>query len=124
MLISEALGQALADHVDVVIPTHQSTLGASSEILVFLVIVDALALEFAARHRDDRAAKYKMNRMREAVVGSPIDLNARPQAEAIEARLRRPGRSAATAVRSRQRSRNAWTIRTDPRALAQRNSKL
>ena len=92
VLVSEALGQALADRVDVVIPTHQSTLGASSEILVSLVIVDALTLEIAARHRDDGVANYKMNRMREAVVGSPIDLNTRPQAEAIEARLRRPGR--------------------------------
>jgi DNA-binding MurR/RpiR family transcriptional regulator len=90
VLISEALGQALANRVAAVIATPQSTLGATSEILVPLVILDALTLEIAARHRDDAVAHYKqMNQMREAVVGAPIDVNAPPRANDAAARLQR-----------------------------------
>ena len=92
VLISEALGHALSDRVDVVLAMPQSTLGVASELVVPLVMVDALALEIAARHRDTAVANYQqLNRSREAVVGASVDLNARPADDGPVARLRRPG---------------------------------
>jgi DNA-binding MurR/RpiR family transcriptional regulator len=82
VLISEALGQTLSGRVEVVIATPQSTLGATSEVLVPLVLVDALGLEIAARHRNEAVAhREEWNRMRKAVVGASIDLNARQSTE-------------------------------------------
>jgi DNA-binding MurR/RpiR family transcriptional regulator len=87
VLVSEALGHALSGRVEVVIATPQSTLSATSEILVPLVLVEALGLEIAARHRTEAVAhREEWNRMRKAVVGASIDLNARPHSDGVAVR--------------------------------------
>lgn len=76
ILISEALGMTLADRVDVVLATPQSTLTLTSEVLAPMTLAHALALDVAARHKKEAVATHELvSRLRKQVVGHDVDVS-------------------------------------------------
>ena len=79
ILISEALGMTLADRVDVVLATPQSTLTLTSEVIAPMALAHALALDLAARHKKQAVATYELvSRLRRQVVGHDVDVTTPP----------------------------------------------
>lgn len=79
ILISEALGMTLADRVDVLLATPQSTLTLTSELLAPMTLAYALSLDLAARHRKQAVATYELvSRLRREVVGHEVDVTPPP----------------------------------------------
>lgn len=82
ILMSEALGMTLADRVDVVLATPQSTLTPTSEVLAPMTLAHALALDLAARDREGAVATYELvTRLRAQVVGDDLDVSPPPKAK-------------------------------------------
>lgn len=80
ILMSEALGMTLADRVDVVLATPQSTLTPTSEVLAPMTLAHALALDLAARDRKRAVATYELvNNLRAQVVGDELDVSPPPR---------------------------------------------
>ncbi|GAB3747597.1 MurR/RpiR family transcriptional regulator [Nocardiopsis nanhaiensis] len=74
VVITEALGGALAGEVDTVITTPPSTSGAAGENLAGWIVTHALAMELAARDRTGAvAAREHLNRLRGEIAGAEID---------------------------------------------------
>lgn len=93
VLVTEALGMALEDRVDVVLQAPQSTPGLASEITVPLVFARGLSLEIAARHRSTALENHSLlNRLRANAVGGEVDVNrsTRSRAQRQSAPRRRP----------------------------------
>jgi len=75
ILISEALGMTLADRVDVVLATPQSTLTLTSEVLAPMTLAYAFTLDLAARNRKQAVTTYELvSRLRREVVGHDVDV--------------------------------------------------
>lgn len=82
ILMSEALGMALADRVDVVLAMPQSTLTPTSEVLAPMTLAHALALDLAARDRRRAVATYELvTSLRAQVVGDELDVSPPPGAK-------------------------------------------
>lgn len=80
ILMSEALGMTLADRVDVVLATPQSTLTPTSEVLAPMTLAHALALDLAARDRRRAVATYELvTNLRAQVVGAELDVSPPPR---------------------------------------------
>jgi DNA-binding MurR/RpiR family transcriptional regulator len=90
ILVSEALGMALADRVDVVLATPQSTLTLTTEVLAPMTLAHALALDLAARHREQAVTTHELvSRLRRQVVDDDVDVTPPPAAGVSRRRGRR-----------------------------------
>lgn len=74
ILVSETLGQALRERVDIVLATPQTTNGTSDGVIMGMVIAHALELSVAAQ--DQASAVHSMERLntlRADIVGGKLD---------------------------------------------------
>jgi DNA-binding MurR/RpiR family transcriptional regulator len=79
VLVTESLGMALESRVHAVLSTPQSTTGAASEITGAFVLAHALTLTLAAGARTSAVqALRKVNQLREAIVGTNLDMTTLP----------------------------------------------
>jgi DNA-binding MurR/RpiR family transcriptional regulator len=74
VLVSETLGEALRDRVDVVLSTPQTTTGTSDGVLIGMVIAHALGLAVAAQNQQGAVESMKrLNSLRSDIVGGDLD---------------------------------------------------
>lgn len=79
VLVTESLGMALESRVHAVLSTPQSTTGAASEVTGAFVLAHALTLTLAAGARTSAVqALRKVNQLREAIVGTNLDMATLP----------------------------------------------
>ncbi|MGW8374737.1 MurR/RpiR family transcriptional regulator [Streptomyces sp. ODS28] len=82
ILISETLGMALEDRVDVLLATPESTSGTAGETFVPMALCQGLVIDVAARTRDRALTAHTLlNRLREEAAGPGLDLGALPTGE-------------------------------------------
>jgi DNA-binding MurR/RpiR family transcriptional regulator len=74
VLVSETLGEALRDRVDVVLSTPQTTTGTSDGVVIGMVIAHALGLAIAAQNQQGAVDSMKrLNALRADIVGGDLD---------------------------------------------------
>jgi len=76
ILVTEILSESFSSMVDVVLPLPTSTTGAGSSPAVAITLGDALQLAVASE-RSERAlhSLQELNRLREEIVGEPVDVD-------------------------------------------------
>lgn len=79
IVVTEALGLALANRVDAILTTPQTTTNSSSELTAGLVLGHALVLAIAADNKERSLRSLnRLNELRNQVAGSELDLPLHP----------------------------------------------
>lgn len=79
IVVTEALGLALAGRVDAILTTPQTTTNSSSELSAGLILGHALVLAIAADKRDQSLQSLnRLNELRNQVSGSELDVPIHP----------------------------------------------
>jgi DNA-binding MurR/RpiR family transcriptional regulator len=74
ILVTETLGVALRDHVDVVLATPPTTTGTSDGLVIGMVVACALKLSVATRHQPKAVQTMeRLNALRAEIVGGKLD---------------------------------------------------
>jgi DNA-binding MurR/RpiR family transcriptional regulator len=74
ILVSETLGVALRDRVDVVLATPPTTMGTSDGVVMGMVVARALDLSVAAQDQPGAVRSMeRLNALRAEIVGGKLD---------------------------------------------------
>ncbi|MTD53235.1 MurR/RpiR family transcriptional regulator [Amycolatopsis pithecellobii] len=74
ILVSETLGEALRERVDVVLATPPTTTGTSDGVVMGMIVARALNLSVSAERQTDAVRSYeRLNALRADIVGGKLD---------------------------------------------------